>query len=523
MPDSALSLRNGDIPEFISSLRKVARHGIGRRIAMYILMFSSVVTLLSTVLQLGLEYQRDIDDIETLLQQIQRSYSGSLAGSLWSTSTKDLELQLNGIMRLPDLIYVEVVSDTNQRIASAGSVQTRGSIDREFPLYFQHRGQQVMIGKVRTVATKDGVYKRLRDKIVVILITQTIKTFLVSLFILLLFQMMVGRHLKKIAIYSDQVSAGESAGRLDLERGATHDDDELDQVVRAFNDMHQRLQDSIRVLQRSEEHTKELLIDTEKARAALHVANETMEEQVRERTAQLEVANKELEAFSYSVSHDLRSPLRGIDGWSLALQEDYGEQLDQTAKQYLDRVRGETQRMGQLIDDMLRFSRFSRLDLSMTRVDITALADAIAVRICEHHPDRQYDIRIQPGMQAWGDARLLDVVLTNLLENASKFTGMRPVAQITVGYQEVLEPQAQVLQMAFFVRDNGAGFDMNYAQKLFGVFQRMHRASEFPGTGIGLATVHRILHRHGGNIWAEAKPDHGACFYFTLASQPEAA
>ncbi|MEW5957601.1 MAG: PAS domain S-box protein [Chloroflexota bacterium] len=237
---------------------------------------------------------------------------------------------------------------------------------------------------------------------------------------------------------------------------------------------------------------------------------------LRESQAKLEAANKELEAFAYSVSHDLRAPLRGIDGWSLALLEDYYEQLDETARQYLDYIRSETQRMGQLIDDLLQLSRVTRAEMQKSRVDLTGLAQTVAARLKEMQPERRVEVIIQPGLTAHGDARLLEVVLTNLFGNAWKFTGPRPQPCIEFGCLPP-PPAGEGRQgSVYFVRDNGVGFDMTYAQKLFGAFQRMHKTSEFPGTGIGLATVQRIVHRHGGRVWAEAEVDGGATFYFTL-------
>ena len=235
-----------------------------------------------------------------------------------------------------------------------------------------------------------------------------------------------------------------------------------------------------------------------------------MEGRVRERTAQLEAANRELEAFSYSVSHDLRAPLRGIDGWTLAFLEDYGQRLDAQGRTYLGQVRTETQHMGQLIDDMLSLSRVVRAEMQREPVDLTALARAIAGRLRETAPERLVDFVIQEGLIAEGDPQLLEIALSNLLDNAWKFTGKRPRGVIEFGRMQ-LEGQP-----VFLVRDNGAGFDLAYADKLFGAFQRLHKASEFPGTGIGLATVQRILHRHGGRVWAEAAVDRGATFYFTL-------
>jgi light-regulated signal transduction histidine kinase (bacteriophytochrome) len=238
--------------------------------------------------------------------------------------------------------------------------------------------------------------------------------------------------------------------------------------------------------------------------------NDELEQRVKDRTVQLEASNRELEAFCYSVSHDLRAPLRGIDGWSLALLEDYHDKLDNKGRQQLQRVRLDTQRMGRLIDDLLLLSRVARGPIARGPVDLTALAQSAAARLQEAEPERRVEFAVQPGLTAQGDARLLEIVFSNLLGNAWKFSVGRPLARVEFGRSEAESPPA------YFVRDNGVGFDTNYAQKLFGAFQRMHKASEFPGTGIGLATVQRVIQRHGGRVWAEAQVDRGATFYFTL-------
>lgn len=238
--------------------------------------------------------------------------------------------------------------------------------------------------------------------------------------------------------------------------------------------------------------------------------NLELEQRVRERTLQLENTNKELEAFSYSVSHDLRAPLRGIDGWSQALMEDYQEKLDEQGREYIERVRSETQRMGHLIDDMLQLSRLTRVEMVKEPVNLSAIARSIIGRLERDNPRRQAEFIVETEIIAMGDPHLLEAALVNLLDNAFKFTSKREHARIEFGQTD------RQGQRVFFIRDNGAGFDMAYAQKMFGAFQRMHKASEFPGTGVGLAIVQRIIHRHGGQVWAEAQVGHGAKFYFTL-------
>ncbi len=249
-----------------------------------------------------------------------------------------------------------------------------------------------------------------------------------------------------------------------------------------------------------------------------------LEDRVRQRTAEIERANRELEAtnrelesFSYSVSHDLRAPLRSISGFSQALLEDQAERLDEQGQEHLQRVCAAAERMSLLIDDLLQLSRIGRAALRREPVDISGLAREVAAQLTAAEEGREAEMRIQDGMTASADPGLLRVALENLLGNAWKFTGERPRARIEVG-----ELRTDEDGRAFFVRDNGAGFDMRYADKLFAPFQRLHGTAEFPGTGVGLATVQRIVRRHGGRAWAEGEVGRGATFYFTLAA-PSAA
>jgi light-regulated signal transduction histidine kinase (bacteriophytochrome) len=241
--------------------------------------------------------------------------------------------------------------------------------------------------------------------------------------------------------------------------------------------------------------------------------NAGLERRVIERTTQLEAANKELEAFSYSVSHDLRAPLRSIDGFSQVLLEDYMDKLDAAGQDALKRVRAAAQRMAQLIDDMLKLSRVTRSEMRLETVDLSAMAHAVLAELQRTQPERQVDCDIAEGIVAKGDTQLLRAVLENLLGNAWKFTGKQSCARIEFGKTQ------HEGETTYFVRDNGAGFDMAFVNKLFGAFQRLHPVEEFPGTGIGLATVQRIIHRHGGRVWAEGALAQGATFYFTLPGE----
>lgn len=264
---------------------------------------------------------------------------------------------------------------------------------------------------------------------------------------------------------------------------------ELRMLVEAFNDM----------LAQIEQRDRELL-----------QARDELERRVEQRTAELEAANKELESFSYSVSHDLRAPLRSIDGFSLALLQDYAAIWDPEAKAYFERIRAATRRMGVLIDDLLNLARVTRAELRRERVNLSAMAISVAADLRKADQARKVDTFIQQNMEAVGDPRLLRVVLDNLLGNAWKYTSKHDSARIEFGQ---MHSNGSCI---YFVRDDGAGFDPAYAGKLFGAFQRLHATSDFPGTGVGLATVQRIVHRHGGKIWAESEVGKGATFYFTV-------
>lgn len=256
--------------------------------------------------------------------------------------------------------------------------------------------------------------------------------------------------------------------------------------------------------------------ELERASTEIFRLNGELEERVRQRTAQLEAKNRELEAFSYSVSHDLRAPLKTINGFSHLLERAVGNMAGEKITHYLSRIRAGTQQMGELIDGLLSLAQLSRSTLQVRDVDLTLIARRIERECRECDPQRQAELRIQDSLRARGDARLLDSVMQNLLLNAWKFTSKRALARIEVG-----SLAADNGETVYFVKDNGAGFDMAHAAKLFGTFERLHAPTDFPGYGIGLATVKKIIEQHAGRIWAQGQENEGATFYFTLGPVPD--
>jgi len=348
------------------------------------------------------------------------------------------------------------------------------------------------------------LYDRVWKYVSIVLSVAVIALFVAMLFSLWL-QLRVARPILHITDVARQVSEQQDYSL----RAAKSTDDEIGYLVDAFNELLAQVGERRAQLEASNDDRRRALLEVQRL-------NTELEQRVTERTAELERANKELEAFSYSVSHDLRTPLRAIDGFSQALLEDYGTQFDATGTDYLMRVRGGAQRMGSLIDALLTLARVSRTSMREEKVDLTAIAEEIVGELRTADPERSVDIRITSQLNAIGDPYLLRIVLENLLNNAWKYSGKREHAVIEFGMCN------QDGESCFFVRDNGAGFDMAYANKLFGAFQRLHDAKEFMGTGVGLATVQRIIHRHGGRIWVAAAVDQGATFYFTLPLVKEA-
>jgi signal transduction histidine kinase len=401
--------------------------------------------------------------------------------------------------------------DERRVMVAVGNPAAEAIVARDYPIvYVEDGGAAHSIGVLHVEATLSGVYNRLWDKAVIILASQGVKTFLVSLFILFIVHRLVTRHLAAIAGFLHGYDPRSTTAPLVLARRAPRHKDELDQMTVAFNAMSARLQELYQELAGLNAELEWDIAARQQAEAEVTRLNAELEQRVRQRTAELEAANRELDAFTYSVSHDLRAPLRRIEGFGRILGEDYADRFDERGQHFLERIRAGSQEMADMIDSFLKLSRSTRSELTVESANLSELAEAVVARLREREPDRAVAVSIAPGLTARGDRRLLGAVLENLLGNAWKYTRHTEAAAMS------LTAEKAAGRTVYVVRDNGAGFDMAYADRLFMPFSRLHRPEDFEGTGIGLATVVRILTRHGGRIWAEGAVGKGATFRFTL-------
>lgn len=496
------------------TLEALKPKGIGKRLLFFIILGSSLVTLAATGLQLYTDYQRDVSNIRTRLHDIEGSYLGSINASLWNLDVQQLNLQLEGIHQLPDIEYV-AVSENPENVSDPlelrrGTPVTSNALTRRYPVTRHLPGGPRQIGTLTVQASLSEVYQRLREKVVVILLTQGVKTFLVSLFILYIVHRLVTGHLTRISQRMSEFRLTEAQPPLELERPSPKQPDELDQVVNAFNTLSLNLRQAYEHMHEVNSALAKDIIARRQAEEEVKHLNQVLEERVFQRTAELEAANQELASFCYSVSHDLRAPLRRIEGFSRLLNDTVQDSVDEQTQHYLRRIGAGTHEMAQMIDSFLRLSRATQGELQVEIVDLTAAVEKLYRDYRERDPEREVVLKVQDNVRAPVDRHLFNMLLSNLFDNAWKYSSRVDRAEIGFGFEEVDG------ERIYYMSDNGDGFDMQYADRLFAPFSRLHNNENFEGVGIGLATVQRIIHRHGGRIWAESSPGAGTTFHFVL-------
>ena len=489
---------------------------LARRLVVSLVLVSSLLALLITLIQLYADYRHDTDTIRDELRLIEQSFGDSLRGSVWTLDDAQINAQLKGILAMPHIVSATINVDGKPHWRQGvPDTPTRGQLSHRFDLVTHYKGRERHIGTVIITASLTEVYRHLMDKAVFILLSNALKTLVVVVVIFLIFQLTITRRLNSLAQYANALQLHEGSATPPLIRPTDNPQaDEIDQLGKALQTMQQRLTKAYQQQAQLNDELREESTQLQAANRELASWRERLEEEVRQRTQALEASNQELESFAYSVSHDLRAPLRGVSGFAQVLLEDYADGLDDEGREYLQRVHDSALHMGELIEDLLKLSRITQAQLHCQDIDLSAIAREVCERLQQAHPERQVRLNIQPDITVWGDPGLLQVALDNLLGNAWKYSAQQEVAEITFACRQEDE------QRICFVRDNGAGFDMRYSHKLFTPFQRLHASDTFQGDGIGLATVSRVILRHGGRIWAESEPGQGATFFFSLPDAP---
>ena len=604
----------------LTQKNNIFKSSIAKNLIFYVILFSSLITLVITSAQIYHEYTVELNNIDNNFNQIKDVHLESITHDVWAVDTLHAKTLLEGILRMPDMEYLEI-SENNKIWMSVGEKQSTNVIEKSYPMIFNSRGQKRTIGKLKTIVALDPLYNRLTDKVITILISNSIKTFLVAGLMLILFYKLVTRHIIKIVDHLDNHNIGNEFPEplaLDRSKPDSKDKDELAILVDRLNEMQQNVTQSYNQLKESEEKHRQLVelaqegiwtIDkdgqtifanpsmasilgysveemlgkhlfefmddrgkeiakqnmdrrssgisethdfeflkktgeriyatmatapiynsegeytgaiagvldiTERKEAEHELLNykQHLEDLISERTNALEVSNKELEAFSYSVAHDLRTPLRSITSFSQILHMEETENLSQDGKDALSRIITAGKNMSQLIDELLELSRISRTEMKLSNVDLSHLANDIINQLNNNFPGQQSKISIAEKLEVTADKTLMHILLQNLIQNAWKFTNNEKIREIEIGKTEI------DLCPYFYIKDNGIGFSMEYQHKLFEPFQRLHEPY-FSGNGIGLATVKRIINRHGGKIWANAEENMGATFYFSIPGKTQ--
>lgn len=610
----------------VTGAAKVPRR-VAKQLILASVLFSTLITLVITAYQLYEQYQADVYEIEHRLDELQIIHLSNLATQVWVADKNEIQRQLDNLLNIPGINYLEINDDNKNRIYS-GKKSDDDSIEHRYPIYFDYRGNKLRIGILYVQASLEEVYDKLIDQAWLILISNAIKTFLVIGFLFVIFDLLVSRHLRRIADFVSKISLHNLDTPLVLPgRSSNHKQaDELDIVINGLNAMQDNLRDSVKALNERDSYIRYIndtiaaaifgidmkgnctfvnkmcrkllgyseselagknmldilqpknsanpaiqyepcelarLVssDSQSALAQGHEAEQIfyrkdgsyifveywihpvkiperadgyivsfiditerhsiqqqlalyqghLEQLVAERTAELQQMYNELEAFSYSVSHDLRTPLRAINGFSIILKEDKSELLDEEGLALLEKVCAATDNMGSLIDSLLSLSRISRKDLLIKQVNVTRLARNICHEQLNRKNSTGYEIEIEDGISVDGDEQLTQLMLEHLISNAIKFSRHEKKQVIRIS-QQLTDEETVIL-----IQDSGVGFDMKYRDQLFKPFKRLHDAMLYSGHGIGLATVDRAIRRHNGRAWAESDgASQGACFYLSF-------
>ncbi|WP_173980897.1 ATP-binding protein [Magnetospirillum sp. UT-4] len=488
---------------------KALSHGIGLRLLVLIVLFSTLVTAISTVIQLYLDYRRDVGAIEGRLDEIERSSLASLAGSLWHVDVDQLRRQVEGLIRLPDMQAVEVREAEGAARPLVVAVRLREGgpvLARDLPLVYNDRGTERLIGHLHAEATLTGVYSRLIETAVVILVSQGIKTFLVSLFTLYIVYRLVARHLVDIAGYAQRFDIKDPAPPLALRRRHPGRPDELDQVVSAFNAMRMDLQSAWEQLRTANAELEDDI-----------VRREAHEREMRRLVDRLTRTNAELERFATISSHDLQEPLRAITSYAQLIEKRYGDHLDDEGREFLGYMTGGALRMKALVNDLATYARIPGHFEPPRPVELGAVCAGVLAGMKDAIEAADAEIVVGTLPVVEGDPERLAHLFRNLLDNAIKFRHQDVAPRVSV----TAEPDpggGWVVSVA----DNGIGIGATN-QDVFEIFRRLHPASAYPGTGVGLAICRRIVEHMGGRIWLDSRPGQGTTIRFTVGVPPEAA
>jgi len=479
------------------------KYRLSKKLLFYIVLCSSCFTLLATAFQLYMDYRRDLSTVHESIQFIERSYLQALATSAWDMDDKQLKLQLQGVLKLQDIEYLEIIEPRTAGeviIAAQGNPNCRKDIFREFSLqYYNAPEGTLQAAKLRVTASLEGVYQRLWTRALIILASNAGKTFLASFCIFLIIQFLITRHVTKIAKYTQLLNLDKLDQELLLDR-RTHkssQSDELDELVKTYNDMRVRLIEDIE--------------ERRKAEKELRKHREHLEELVEERTRKLEEANTELESFTYSVSHDLRAPLRAMQGFSQALLEDYGDRLDAEGKEYAQRIDASAQRMETLIQDLLDYSRLSSSEVKLKPVNLGSIVESVLTQLEAEIKEKDAHISVdRPLPEVLSHRVTLQQVVENLITNAIRFVPSEVKPDIHIWAEE----RDEVVRL--WVEDNGIGISPEHHERIFRIFERLHGIESYPGTGIGLAIVKKGAEKLGGKIGVESAPGKGSRFWIEL-------